>query len=282
MSSGCYRRAAVAAGLLFLAATLAGCVNPDYLAQAKDRYEARHHLKKPAGGGAAGAAPATENKVHPPYGNRECDRCHNQAKGAELRAQGADLCYLAGCHERGKFQRERLHGPVAVGRCSDCHLSHESPHPYHTTAPLPRLCLGCHTFAGGSGDGLKEGYFLHQPVREGQCAKCHDPHGGTRRFFLLAEPADLCLACHDPQVYGGGVVHGPLAVGDCLVCHDPHASRTGRLLKATVTAGLCFRCHTQPRVKCTASAERTDCLTCHRPHRVNGSVNGGRDAGMIR
>jgi predicted CXXCH cytochrome family protein len=264
---------------LLLSAGLAGCINPEYLAQAKDRYEVRHHLKKETDAARSGAgATADQKKSHPPFRDRECQKCHNQQKGSELLAKGADLCYL--CHDRTHFKRERLHGPVAVGKCSDCHVSHENGYPYHTTSALPKLCLTCHTFAWGGREGLKEGFFLHKPVAEGACPRCHDPHGGTRRYFLLAEPVELCLRCHNPQAYGAGVVHGPLAVGDCLACHDPHAAQAGRLLKTAFTAELCFRCHTQPRVKCAAPPERKDCLTCHHPHQL--TQQGRQAAGAVK
>ncbi len=265
--------------LLMFVINLAGCIDPDYLAEAKDRYETRYHLKKDTGRVQAGAASAGEQKrSHPPYRNRECNKCHDQARGGQLLAQQADLCYL--CHDPAKFARERLHGPVAVGKCSVCHVSHENANPYHTTSPLPKLCLDCHTFAWGTKGGLKEGFHVHKPVHEGGYASCHDPHGGTRRFFLQAEPSELCLRCHDPQVYRAGVVHGPLAVGDCLVCHDPHAAKTGRLLKGPVPAELCFKCHTQLRVRCPAPPGNQDCLGCHHPHRLDEGRTGGTAPGV--
>ncbi len=253
---------------LTLLVGLAGCINPAYLASAKDSYELRHGLKKPAPSVPAGqVTPGADQKTsHPPYWDRECGKCHDQSKGGEFRARGEELCYL--CHPRSAFHHERIHGPVAAGECSSCHVSHENTNPYHTTAPLPALCLGCHSFDWGDSGGLKDGYFIHQAVREGRCAKCHDPHGGSLVGFLKAEPAHLCLGCHTGKQYSNGVVHGPLAVKDCLTCHEPHASKTRGLLKAPATADLCFECHPPSRPKCTAAPDERDCLRCHDPHQV--------------
>ncbi|MGE5623616.1 MAG: cytochrome c3 family protein [Methanocella sp.] len=264
------RRAAGVLWCLLAAVSVAGCVDAAYLAAAKDRYETRHRLKKyDSAGSVADAAGDDQKKSHPPYRDRECAKCHDQGRSGELLAEGEGLCWL--CHDRTKFRPERQHGPVAVGACSDCHISHENAFPYHTTSALPGLCLKCHAFAWGGKDGFVSGFGLHQPVKEGKCARCHDPHGGSRRLFLKADPAELCLTCHDPEVYGGGVVHGPLAVGDCLACHDPHAAKAPHLLREAFDAALCFRCHTQPRVKCPARPDDLACLRCHNPHRLTGT-----------
>lgn len=266
------RPMALAALLLTLNAALSGCavIDPAYLAAAKERYEAQS--RKPEA--ASRAVLVDERKSsHPPYRERECHKCHDAARGGALLAEQAELCYL--CHERAKFRHEREHGPVAVGRCSDCHISHENAFPNHTTTSLPQLCLGCHAFSWSDKAGPKEGFLLHRPVREGRCAACHDPHGGARRLFLKADVGDLCLACHDAEVYGPGVLHGPLAVGDCLVCHDPHASETAGLLKARPTDALCLKCHTQQRPKCPSEPGGRECLACHHPHRL---TQGGAEA----
>lgn len=260
---------------LLLGINAAGCIDSTYLAAAKDRYETRHRLKKyDPSAPAAASAPASEKRSHPPYRDRECDQCHNQARGGELLAKGEALCWL--CHDQAEFRRERQHGPVAVGNCSDCHISHENAYPYHTTSALPALCLKCHAFPWGGKEGFAAGFGVHQPVRDGKCSRCHDPHGGSRRFFLVADAAELCLTCHDPKIYGAGVVHGPLAVGDCLACHDPHAAKARRLLKQEFAAALCFRCHTQARTRCTAGPRDLACLRCHNPHQLEkGSAGGG-------
>ncbi|MGE5509341.1 MAG: cytochrome c3 family protein [Chitinophagales bacterium] len=270
-----WRRYALMSLLVLLLSTSAGClVDPAYLAVAKERYELKHGLKarQAVVEETDTSVPVDEKKVHPPYRNMECNKCHDLTKGSELLAKGADLCWF--CHKKNDFERSRQHGPVAVGDCSGCHTSHETAYPNHTTAGLPSLCLGCHDFAWGGRDGFREGFTIHQPVREGKCPKCHDPHGGDRRFFLKSERGDLCRTCHTDPKYGKGVTHGPVAIGDCLACHDPHASQAARLLRQQLTAELCFRCHPSGQLSCDGGRGRRDCLACHKAHETPQGVGG--------
>jgi predicted CXXCH cytochrome family protein len=251
--------------------TLPGCFDPEYLAAAKERYELRHHLKKDDGLTARTVVEpgSDQKKVHPPYAERACNQCHDGKRGSALLAQGDALCWL--CHKPEEFRFARLHGPVAVGGCSDCHFSHESPYPNHTTKAVPALCLDCHSTVEWLAQGpARADLYVHSPVAAGKCPQCHDPHGGTRRYFLKAEAKELCLTCHEAARYGSGVVHGPAAVGDCLKCHTPHASRIPGLLKAGFSPDLCWRCHDRLRTRCPEK-EKPDCLGCHPPHAAGSS-----------
>lgn len=255
-----------AAAILLFAGLLAtsGCVDRAWLAEAKDKYEVKYRLKKEVVAQTATGLDGKSNRVHPPYRDRECDKCHIAEKGSALKGEGAEFCFL--CHKREDFQRSRLHGPIAAGDCSTCHSSHESPHPNHTTAAVPALCFKCHDAEWWGRDGIDKTFTVHRPAGEGKCPDCHDPHGGSERFFLKASSPDLCFKCHDKGKYGEGAVHGPLAVGQCLYCHPPHAARGERLLKVGDVAELCFQCHTPPLAK--HGPEQRDCIACHNPHQV--------------
>jgi predicted CXXCH cytochrome family protein len=120
---------------------------------------------------------------HRPYREHQCDRCHPKERSLYL-GEGFDrrgLCFT--CHEHAalKTTLESLpfhHGPVAARNCLACHDAHESIYQKLLAAPDPDLCYRCHEpesiVASGS----------HGEWTDGTCLPCHDPHGGSDRFFL--------------------------------------------------------------------------------------------------
>ena len=150
-----------------------------------------------------------------------------------------------GCH-KDKQQHKVVHGPVAVGACSSCHVVNESggrtsvgliggPSPDRLTG----LCVGCHEDIAGK---LKQAH-VHAPVAAGACTTCHDPHGSGFPFMLPAAGPANCLACHEDiaEALGKGFAHAPAAEA-CVVCHDPHASRNDAQTREPLN-NLCVACH---------------------------------------
>ena len=39
--------------------------------------------------------------------------------------------------------------------------------------------------------------FTHTPFKQKECTACHNPHGSSFKFNLLAKGTDLCFNCHD-------------------------------------------------------------------------------------
>ena len=154
----------------------------------------------------------------------------------------------AGCLECHAVQQQHkvLHGPVAVGACTSCHVVNDAggtvsvgliggPSPDRLTG----LCVGCH-------EDIAEKLTLshvHAPVAGGACTTCHDPHGSPFPFMLPAEGPASCLACHADiaDALGKGFTHAPAAKA-CVVCHDSHASKHPAQTREPLNA-LCLVCH---------------------------------------
>ncbi len=130
------------------------------------------------------------------------------------------------------------------------------------------MCDFCHI---GKTD--RGGLFLHEPVAEGRCTECHDPHGSRVRTMLRAPGGGaLCLTCHE-TVTKGSHPHTPLAEKNCIACHRPHSSIHPHLLVET-GRDLCLRCH-EPFLPAVSAGHKPafvhepaagDCLQCHHHH----------------
>ncbi len=130
-----------------------------------------------------------------------------------------------------------------------------------------KLCLSCHEQFK---DKLKN-QFVHTPVKEGDCAECHNPHASSHGKLLDEDANKVCMKCHegllprDPKS-----IHKVVMEGNCVKCHDPHASNHESVL---LKAGneLCLECH-QEIGKAIAKAKfkhppvEKGCLNCHAPH----------------
>ncbi len=115
-----------------------------------------------------------------------------------------------------------VHPPFAAGKCTECHGdSGMSPQP---KMPSLQLCFTCHK------DFLAGTKVKHQPVEDGDCASCHDPHQSPNKNLLLKKGNELCLTCHDDPLAAGKVKHEAVESGDCLDCHSPHATNFKGLL----------------------------------------------------
>ena len=151
----------------------------------------------------------------------------------------------AACH-KALLANAVLHGPVAAGSCSACHVAPAAGRlgpmtlakgaTRDNTAPL---CVGCHEDVGAR---LKEAH-VHGPVASGDCISCHDAHGSAFPLFLSASRRDSCLVCHDAvaAALGEAFPHDP-AAASCGMCHDPHASAHPAQLREPGN-GLCLACH---------------------------------------
>ncbi|MEJ2202069.1 MAG: cytochrome c3 family protein, partial [Desulfuromonadaceae bacterium] len=159
------------------------------------------------------------------------------------------------------------------------------------------LCFRCHGALGKSLEGLQA---PHQPVQEGKCDACHEPHNAPAAALLKVAADEICFGCHDRRTFAYKNVHQPVtqgcktchqthgsnfpallaqphqpvADGECFSCHGPHASDYPGLVK-TDPARLCFECHEfrnlgpertpTPGLTHTPVAQG-NCLACHRAH----------------
>ena len=191
---------------------------------------------------------------------------HSQAQ--EKKGAPKASCVTDQCHtkvNKVKF----VHGPVAAGECATCHGASEK----HATNPkrykfkkiedLSKKCYDCH-------DKFKPKKFVHAPVKDGECAACHNPHGSNYKFQLLSKGGEMCFTCHDDAIVGGKFVHGPAAVGGCVACHEPHSSDYAKSLR-TKGAELCYTCHIDKAEDIHKAAfvhapVSDNCTGCHNPH----------------
>jgi predicted CXXCH cytochrome family protein len=165
-----------------------------------------------------------------------------------------------------KFQ----HGPTAVSACDSCHTYLDAAaHTFKLRAQGRDLCTFCHINKAGS-----EAPVSHKPFADGECLKCHDPHGAEVRYTLRKPDINsLCLSCHQQVLEGHTSVHKAVTEKNCTACHKSHSSDHQKLLTMD-TRALCLSCHqdVQHQVDSATSiheplkAGGADCLTCHTPH----------------
>ena len=221
--------------------------------------------------------------VHGPVAAAQCTSCHNphQADNPRLlREGGNDLCFM--CHGvdstsdfaaqvRIELEGLEVHGAVAGGSCTDCHLVHTSQFDKLLTGDRPQLCYDCHD--------AFEDPIKHSAIRLGRCNGCHEAHASGLATLLKKEGADICFECHSDDVTGRPSVHKPVVEGRCLDCHFPHGGGRRQLLKQGDKTELCMSCH-GPEGESTLTVDlslktvhgaitRHGCTRCHDAHGSN-------------
>jgi predicted CXXCH cytochrome family protein len=216
-----------------------------------------------------------------------CVSCHNphtsDISRRLLQADTKTLC--TECHIKKSVPMEKYvatvshkHKPVEEdGRCAQCHTPHASPFDFHLRAEPMDVCLGCHNKEVTAYDGkvltniaqlLKDNPDHHGPIREKDCAGCHDPHGSDYFRILRAaypkefyteefsvENFDLCFSCHDSALveeketttltnFRDGKrnlhylhVHRERKGRTCRACHETHASTHPKHIRDAVPFG---------------------------------------------
>ncbi|WP_328754550.1 cytochrome c3 family protein [Geomesophilobacter sediminis] len=118
----------------------------------------------------------TAASSHPPYAQKRCSNCHDKNTESGFVTPADELC--AHCHKNFP-QGEYLHGPAAVGACLKCHVPHTSDNPSLIVKPKSEICGICHVES-------RLADSMHKKVISNgmYCTDCHDPHGGSNRYFL--------------------------------------------------------------------------------------------------
>jgi predicted CXXCH cytochrome family protein len=119
--------------------------------------------------------------------------------------------------------------------------------------------------------------MLHDPVAQGKCLGCHDPHGSEEKSLVRKSPAGkLCNECHNKKpVLTRKYAHQPVARGECLACHRPHGSKAKKLLDVSGSKLCLQQCHEKMRPVTAEGKDRKihlaaeDCTRCHRSHDSN-------------
>lgn len=195
------------------------------------------------------------NTVHKPVATRMCNQCHEEATSPNplaTKKTGTDLC--RGCHNdmvNTTFGLNRVHGPLLSKQgCLSCHNPHAGKQKGILRQPMAVLCNSCHV------DNMKRQEKVaspHEPVKNGQCTACHDPHS-SNYLFLTRKSLDieLCADCHD------WAHHSTHPIGEkfrdprnknipilCVSCHDAHGTEFKKMLYYPKTSDLCVQCHEQ-------------------------------------
>jgi len=171
----------------------------------------------------------------------DCETCHGAGSLAVENAAEAKRC------DTTQFVRITALPPEARSLlCLKCHTALSQPH-------LQNWAGGAHATAGVS------------------CPDCHKLHQGAEQKPTGKQIAETCFGCH-PEVQAETAYFSrhPIREGKmtCVSCHQPHGSANDRLLVATDTEALCFKCH---GAKSAPSLFEhgggvEGCATCHRPH----------------
>jgi len=102
---------------------------------------------------------------------------------------------------------------------------------------------------------VEKGALSHQPLRDGTCTACHQPHASDTADLMREEsPIAACGACHDWLKHSSHPMGGKhvdqrnrnLSV-DCLSCHRSHGSGNRYLMAFPTNTELCVQCHKQLR-----------------------------------
>jgi predicted CXXCH cytochrome family protein len=158
-------------------------------------------------------------------------------------------CTEGGCHA-SITQFRYLHAPAAVGACDACHTYDDvTKHTFTFKHSEPQMCSFCHIGKSTPGQWpgaapMPPGLHVHEPVAEGQCIACHNPHGSHGRNLITADTLTaMCITCHESAAASSHKnAHQPLADGDCMSCHLAHSSfHAGLLIKPQ--RDLCISCH---------------------------------------
>lgn len=205
--------------------------------------------------------------------------------GGESEPPAADIGICGDCHDATEtsFQTVMcaLHGEgfPSCGTCHDNAAAHaEDGDPELVGSPrrdqMDTLCRTCHNGPEQTLAGLQA-----HAAADVVCIDCHDLHPDQEPLdrLLRAEPAELCVSCHQAQEmsfrkpYGHQLEHGGM---QCISCHNPHGGPGERSLKRDRSGdGPCLSCHAEKRgpfVFPHVTGVTGDCLSCHEAH---GSSN---------
>jgi len=216
--------------------------------------------------------------AHQPF-TEDCAKCHSphgSDNGKLLNEKIPVLCFS--CHTGLQSEIENsstVHAPVTNSKqCSNCHSPHASKQNSLLVLEEKELCLSCHNKNISTKNGivkdiskmLKKGNFIHEPIENGGCVICHNPHNSKNEFLLIepyltgqytngkSENFALCFSCHDSGLMnnkldseitnfrnGNQNLHFLHLQGDkgrnCNLCHNVHGSVFESLISNKVKFG---------------------------------------------
>lgn len=221
----------------------------------------------------------TASLIHPPA-KENCGNCHDPhstSNSYRLYAEVPDLCFV--CHHEMKAfiasavtKHEAL---VMDKKCLNCHDPHTSEIGKQLKAKTMTLCLQCHDREQTTPTGPVENIAAwlddnpdhHGPIRQEDCAGCHNPHGSDnfrilKKYFppkfyasFDLKNYELCFSCHLSDLVlvqetntltgfrnGEKSLHyvhvNRMEKGrTCRACHQIHASKKQKHIRESVPFG---------------------------------------------
>lgn len=219
----------------------------------------------------------SSKSVHKVIGEKSCTSCHDphQSEHKQLLRAAGEMALCLKCHEnKADFKMAKHHIIKDMKRgCLSCHDAHSSKYDkLFKKETTTGLCIECHKVDQVSMDQHKilsisdwaqlPTNLLHEPVSKGECQKCHEVHGSTKKSLLAKEysaaihpdkgnlsATELCFQCHKPDLVdkrqvlnetkfrnGEMNLHHLHMVGtnikrNCSACHTPHGSESGSLIR---------------------------------------------------
>jgi DmsE family decaheme c-type cytochrome len=202
--------------------------------------------------------------AHRPLEEKNCAACHpNRTHPESIAAESRVASLCSQCHQEmigESLKKKRIHWPMLDrDGCLNCHSPHATKHEKLVKGPALEVCGACHA------DTVKlqalskqnpKNDKLCEPVKKGECAVCHLPHGGDGVLMFKAETSmEWCGECHAWQAHSshpiGEKVIDPRNKNltlDCLSCHRGCGTANNpMMLEFTTTYDLCVSCHVERR-----------------------------------
>ncbi|MHB0935688.1 MAG: cytochrome c3 family protein [Armatimonadota bacterium] len=195
--------------------------------------------------------------------NATCGACHFKKDGSKAPKDWQNIPYASYAHSR--------HTKKGLA-CLSCHTGHPNGNEKALKKTVPELCMDCHAGVLESSPGKKADY-THFPVADGQCQKCHDPHGTPNGRMVVKNIQAVCKECHDTADPAFAPAHRniPAENADCTSCHNAHShDATAKLIGGKkhmpFKSGRCETCHakTEPGQGLAFTKPKNQlCFTCH-------------------
>jgi predicted CXXCH cytochrome family protein len=213
---------------------------------------------------------------------QDCMNCHDpHASNFAKQTKKAPVELCTSCHDKIKdvaMNAPHKHSPVTKDQaCLTCHTAHGGDLAKLMRADPLKVCMKCHDKKIDEGSGgrvvnavaevMDPKQFPHGPIKDGNCAGCHNPHG-AQETRLLKKPYpetfyqgfaldkyDLCFTCHDKQLVQLETTEGLTGFRNgnrnlhflhvnktdkgrsCRACHETHASKQQDHIRDSVPYG---------------------------------------------
>jgi predicted CXXCH cytochrome family protein len=155
------------------------CAPPEEILEEYYQNRIAAELEQGQTGDEAGPEVARIASYHKPFKEKKCKDCHDFTTDIGLIRPLRELCFV--CHRDflRHIKEPFVHGPVAVGDCSACHLPHTSVNSSLLEMEKSKLCGKCHQEQRLAAS-MHERVMTHGMA----CSDCHDPHYGKVHYFL--------------------------------------------------------------------------------------------------